>query len=174
MVARIVGIGQGGRARVIRRWTVCAWRWRWLVDDPHVYNHVVPEILVAGDEGIALLIFKTDASGTRGTRIEAIEILHSCDYGVSGIVGEYLHTHRQARSILGGLREEELECDALGGRAGRRRHRWVRRSSRAAMAISIDCWRCAHPAVAGASTQGRHCVADGCGRLRRGGAAAVS
>jgi hypothetical protein len=105
---------------VIRRWAIRPWGRRWLIDDPNVYNHVVSEVFVLSDEGISLLILEAHAFGTGGPSIEAIEILDRCDNRVGSIMREDLHTHREARTILGGFREEELECDTLRCRAPER------------------------------------------------------
>ena len=76
-VAGIVGLLNDGRTGVIRRWTVCSWWWRWFIDDPNVYDHVVSKILISGDEGVSLFILETNAFRTTGTSVETIEVLDS-------------------------------------------------------------------------------------------------
>jgi len=58
-----------------------------LIDDTHANYHVVCKVLIPGDHGIAVLIFKTDTLGNARPRVEAIEILDGCDDGIGRIMG---------------------------------------------------------------------------------------
>lgn len=72
---------------------------RMLLNDSDVNHHVVAEVLVSRDQGIALLILEADSLGACWAGVEAIEILDGCDDGVGGIMGIDLDSHRQARAI---------------------------------------------------------------------------
>lgn len=71
-----------------------------IVANTHVDGGVLAKVLVAPDDGVALLVFETDAGAGCGGRVQAVEILDSGDDGLSGVVGVNLYTHRYARAIL--------------------------------------------------------------------------
>jgi hypothetical protein len=74
---------------------------RRLFDDPNIHDHVVSKILVSGDEGVSLFVFEGDAFGTARASVQTVEVLDCCYNRVGRIMGEYLHSHREARPILG-------------------------------------------------------------------------
>lgn len=95
------------------------WSLRHLLDDADVDDHVVAEVLVAGDEGVALLVLKAHALGARRARVEAVEVLDRRHDGLGGVVRVDGDTHGEARTTLRRLERHELEFDILGvGPAG--------------------------------------------------------
>src|SRR5687768_14183581 len=65
--------------------------------DPYIDDHLVMEVLIPGDQGIALVIFEADTHGDVLPRIETIEVLHRRYDGVRGIMGVDVDTKGQAR-----------------------------------------------------------------------------
>lgn len=61
-----------------------------LVNHTHVYGHVVTQIFIVRNEGIAMDVFKADSFGAS---IETVEIFHSSHNGFRCIVLVYLNPH---------------------------------------------------------------------------------
>lgn len=53
---------------------------RSLLDNSDIDYHVIPEIFVSRNEGVALVIFETYAFGTAWAGIKSVKILDSRDY----------------------------------------------------------------------------------------------
>lgn len=75
-------------------------------------DHVVPKVLVSGDEGVSLCILEADAFCS--PFVQSVEVLDRGNNGICGIVGEYLYPHRQPCSIVGRTIEQQLERNVLG------------------------------------------------------------
>jgi hypothetical protein len=124
-VVRMASIGGG----LIGAWAVCRRIGRALLKDSDVDDHVVAEILVPCDEGVSILILKTNPLRSGRTRVKPIKVLYSGHNGVGSVMRINLHTHGQARTILGGIHEQKLKCDVLGDHCLSRRHAIRRRGS---------------------------------------------
>jgi hypothetical protein len=124
-VVRMTSIGGG----LIGTWAVGRGIGRALLKDSDVDDHVVAEVLVPCDEGISILILKTNPLRSGRTGVEPIKVLDSGHNGVGSIMRVNLHTHGQARTILGGIHEQKLKCDVLGDHCLSRRHGVRRRGS---------------------------------------------
>jgi hypothetical protein len=85
---------------------------RGFFNDPDMDHHVIAEIFVSCDQCVVLIILETD---TGNAVVQPIEVLDSRYYRFRVIVRVYLNTQGQSCSVLGGLCEEELELNMLGG-----------------------------------------------------------
>ena len=66
-------------------------------DDPHVDGHVIPQVLIPGNEGGAVIIFKADPVPAL---IDAVEVLDRRHDGVRGIMRIDLDSHGDASPRL--------------------------------------------------------------------------
>lgn len=113
-IARIVSIGSGRRLEILLG--EGGRGGGGLINDTDVDNHVVAKVFVPRDQSIALVILEADALGASPTGVEAIEVLDRRDNGVGRVMGENLHPHGKARTILRRVKEQQLKCDILGRR----------------------------------------------------------
>lgn len=96
----VVGrLGTGTRGRVLVM-SVDGWISGQLLIDPDVDGHVVMEVFISRDEGVALLILEAHALGPGRASIQAVEILYGCDDRLGVVMRVDLHSHRQARPVL--------------------------------------------------------------------------
>jgi len=79
-----------------------------------------------------MYILEADPLGDRRARVQAVEILHSGDNRVRGIMWEDLDSQRQSRASLRSLGEEKLEGYGLGSRLCPGRH---------TAAVVVALWR---------------------------------
>ena len=81
-----------------------------ILDNTNINVHLIVEVLVSSNEGIAIAVLETYTSAAL---IEAVKVLHSSDDGVCSIVWKYVYTHWEARTILGVVGHQKLESDML-------------------------------------------------------------
>ena len=86
-------------------------------DDTNVDSHVIPQVLVPGDQSDSVFVFEADSTG--GRFVYAVEILDRGDDGIGCIVRKDLDPHRDSSLGLGGIIQEQLKRHMLG--------RWRRR-----------------------------------------------
>ena len=109
-IAVMVGLGAPVGGRVL----VDGWVRRQLLKDSDVDDHIVVKVFISRDKGVAILVLKADAFGAGRASIQTVEILDGCDDGLGVVMGEDLHPHGQARTILRCLEEAELKRNVLG------------------------------------------------------------
>lgn len=76
----------------------------------NIDNRVVAKVLIAADDGVALLILEAHARAARGSRVETVEVLDGGDDGLGGVMGVDLDPHGYARTVLMGVLNQ-LELD---------------------------------------------------------------
>lgn len=108
MVRVAIGVVVGATESSVEIWT------KRLVDDAHPNYHVVGEVLISGDHGIAIFVFEANPLGDARARVETIEILDGCDDGIGGIMWVDEHTQGQTGLIWRMLKDED-ELNRLGG-----------------------------------------------------------
>jgi len=121
--ARIAVTVVVSRRAVWRRMIIMiSWGGRGPFYHPDIDCHLVIEVLISCDQSIFILVLKADSLGDGRTsiRVQPVEILDSRDNRICCIMGVYIDTERQARSVLGGPGKYQLERDVLGGRRPRR------------------------------------------------------
>jgi hypothetical protein len=102
-------------ARVSKPFRVCM---TW--DDTNIDCHVVPQVFIPSDEGVSAVVFEAHTTG--GSLIDTIKILDGGHDGIGGIMREDLDSHRDSRTNLGVLIQQQLKGNVLWrGTAGR----WV-------------------------------------------------
>lgn len=74
-------------------------------------SHAVLEVLVPGNECVAILVLKANAAG--GAFVDPIEIFDRSDDGVGSVMGIDLDPHWNASPHLRGLVEQQLEGHML-------------------------------------------------------------
>lgn len=94
--------------------TVCSGLRRELLEDSDVDNHVVAEVFIPRNESIAVFVLEANPLRSGRTRVEAIKVLYRRHNRVGCVMGVNLHSHRQARTVLRSIEEEEFKCDILG------------------------------------------------------------
>jgi hypothetical protein len=87
--------------------------WRAL-NDPYIDNHIVAEVLISCDEGVASIILETDAFAAGGAGVETVKVLHRGDDRLGAIVWKDLNPQGEARFVLGRFGKEKLEGHMLG------------------------------------------------------------
>ena len=85
-------VGAHGGCRMVRALSETIWWMRVVWDHSYINHHVVSEVLVSRNEGIALLVF--EAHTLSSPFVEAVEVLDGGDDRVGGVMGEDLNSHR--------------------------------------------------------------------------------
>ncbi len=84
-----------------------------VLDNANVDIHLISEVLVSSDEGVAMFVLKADTKGSTRTIVKTVEVLNGGDDGLCSIVLIYLYSHRKTRLELWVVGDQELECDVL-------------------------------------------------------------
>lgn len=82
--------------------------------DSDIDRHIIPEVLVSGDEYTAICILEIEAG--RIALVEPVKVLDSGNDGIRGVVRKNLHLQWKSGPIICSAIEEQLECDCLGYR----------------------------------------------------------